>query len=153
MAFVKFYTNHYDEAVEEFKTVLKSEPFDVSIYYYIAKAYVELSNDILVKEYFEHSLKENPGHIISYLDYSQYLIDKNEYQEAQRKLRRALKIDENNVEILNLLFHVSYVLVKENVCEYNVKEALSIAEKICSINKDSFRYEEEKADLEKILNS
>lgn len=153
MAFVKFYTNHYDEAVEEFKTVLKSEPFDVSIYYYIAKAYVKLSNDILAKEYFEHSLKENPGHIISYLDYSQYLINQNEYQEAQRKLRRALKIDENNTEILNLLFHVSYVLVKENVCEYNVKEALSIAEKICSINKDFFRYEEEKADLEKILNS
>ncbi len=153
MAFVKFYTNHFDEAVEEFKTVLKSEPFDVSIYYYIAKAYVKLSNDILAKEYFEHSLKENPGHIISYLDYSQYLINQNEYQEAQRKLRRALKIDENNTEILNLLFHVSYVLVKENVCEYNVKEALSIAEKICSINKDFFRYEEEKADLEKILNS
>ncbi len=153
MGFLNFHTAKYEESVEEFKSALKIDTSDVLIYYYIAQAYVKLSNDILAKEYFEHSLKENPEFIKSYIEYSKYLISTEKYQEAQRKLRRALKIDENNLDILNLLFHVSYVLVKDNVCEYNVKEALSIAEKIYAINRDSFEYEEEKADLEKYINS
>ena len=80
------------------------------------------------------------------------MTDTGAYQEAQRKLRRALKFDENNLDILNLLFYVSYILVKDNVCEYNVKEALSIAEKICLIDRDKFQYENEKNDLVKIIN-
>lgn len=153
MAFANYNTGLYEEAIEGFKAVLKQEPSDVINYYYIAMAYKKLSNDILTKEYFEHSLKENPEHVKSYIDYSLYLIDKSDFAEAQRKLRRALKNNENNLEILNLLFHVSYVLVKEKVCEYNVKETLSIADKICSIDKVAFKYEDEKADLVKIINS
>lgn len=153
MALANYNTGMYEEAVEGFKKVLNIEPSDVINYYYISMAYKNISNDILTKEYFEHSLKENPEHVKSYIDYSLYLIDRSDFAEAQRKLRRALKNNENNLEILNLLFHVSYVLVKEKVCEYNVKETLSIADKIYSIDKESFRYEDEKADLVKIINS
>ena len=152
MAFVKFYSGCFDEAIEGFKAVLKLDSADVSLYHYIAECYVKLSNDVLAKEYFEHSLKENPEHLKSYLEYAKYLTDTGAYQEAQRKLRRALKFDENNLDILNLLFYVSYILVKDNVCEYNVKEALSIAEKICLIDRDKFQYENEKNDLVKIIN-
>lgn len=153
MAFVNFKTGKFEDAINGFKEVLKLEPADAANYYYIALSYEKLSNDILTKEYFEHSLKENPEHIKSYIDYAQYLINKEDYAEAQRKLRRALKNNENNIDILNLLFHVSYVLVKENVCEYNVKETLLIADKIYSIDKEAFRYEDEKADLVKIISS
>lgn len=153
MAFAKFKKGEFEDAVDAFKKVLKQEPADVINYYYIALAYKNLSNDILTKEYFEHSLKEYPEHVKSYIDYADYLIEKGNFAEAQRKLRRALKNNENNLDILNLLFHVSYVLVKEKVCEYNVKETLSIADKIYLIDKEAFRYEDEKADLVKIINS
>ena len=153
MAFVKFKTGCFEEAIEEFKSVLKLDSTDVSVYFYIAEAYVKLSNDSMAREYFEHSLKDNPKHLKSYAAYANYLIEKGDYQEVQRKLRRALKVDENNIDLLNLLFHVSYVLVKDNVCEYNVKEALSIAEKIYSIDENAFQYAEEKNNLEKLINS
>jgi hypothetical protein len=43
-----------------------------------------------------------------------------------------------------------YRLVKENISEYNVKEAISIAEKILTLGGD-FKYEPEKQDLKTIL--
>ena len=46
---------------------------------------------------------------------------------------------------------MSYILVKENLCEYNVKETLSLAEKIENMNKDLFEYPEQKAELTAIL--
>ena len=54
--------------------------------------------------------------------------------------------------ILNKLFYVGYILVKENVCEYNVKETLAIADKIVSINSDDFKYPNEKNELSDMLN-
>ena len=49
------------------------------------------------------------------------------------------------------MYNVSYILVKENLCEYNVKETLSFAEKIENLNKDLFEYPEQKAELTAIL--
>ena len=83
--------------------------------------------------------------------YKRQLLDRNEHAEAQRKLRKALKADDSNPLLLNLLFYVSYILVKENLCEYNVKEAITIADKIININPDLFEYPEQKAELEKLL--
>ena len=78
-------------------------------------------------------------------------ISKSEFDEARRKLRKALKADENNITLLNMLFFVSYVLVKDEVYEYNVKETIKIAQKIEEINPDLFEYPEQKAELEKLL--
>ena len=99
------------------------------------------------KEYFEKSLVENPADIKNYIQYSQFLIKNNEIESAQRKLRRALKLKDDNIEILNLLFHVSYILVKQNNCEYNVRETLSIGDKIISIDENGFKYTDEYTEL------
>ena len=77
----------------------------------------------------------------------EYLISQGEYKDAQRKLRRAANIDtENNQEVLNLLFYTCYKLVKDDICEYNVKEAINIANKI-----EDFNYPEYKEELENKL--
>lgn len=107
----------------------------------------------MTKEYYENAVKRFPALIKAYIDYSNYLIQKNDYAEAQRKLRKAVKADENNIEILNLLFHVSYILVKENLCEYNVKEVIALGDKIISLNPEAFKYNDEKTELENILNN
>lgn len=151
-AFSAYRKQDYAKAVELFKEVLKDNSYDTLLFYYIAKSYEAMENDVLTKEYYEKSLKENEKHIQSYIDYSNYLIAKHDYADCQRKLRRALKFDENNTDILNMYFYVSYILVKENVCEYNVKETLNIADKIVSINSESFKYWKEKDELLEILN-
>ena len=150
-AFILFYKEECENAIEVFKQILKEDSTDVVCNFYIAKCYEKLGNDILTKEYYENAINKFPSHVNSYINYSEYLIKRGEFAEAQRKLRRALKVDDNNLQILNLLFYVSYILVKENVCEYNIKEALAIAEKVCSIDLNSFEYNGEKAELSTIL--
>ena len=44
------------------------------------------------------------------------------------------------------LFYVSYILVKDDICEYNVKEVILLGARI-----QDFRYPELKEDLEGIL--
>ena len=80
-----------------------------------------------------------------------YLIQRNEFAEAQRKLRKALKTEPENVVMLNLMFYVSYILVKDNVCEYNVKETISFANSIEKIAPEKFEYPEQKLELERLL--
>ena len=75
----------------------------------------------------------------------------DEWLEAQRKLRKALKYEPQNILLLNLMFYVSYVLVKDNVCEYNVKETISFANTIEKIAPELFEYPEQKLELEKLL--
>ena len=119
--------------------------------YYLAKCYEKQGNDTKVKDYYEAAIRTNPNFIRIYFDYVNYLIGQNDYVEAQRKLRKALKAEPENVRLLNLMFNVSYTLVKDNLCEYNVKETISIAEKILKINPDKFEYPEQKLELEKFL--
>ena len=93
----------------------------------------------------------NPYFLSCGLDYVKFLISDNEFAEAQRKLRKIVKIYEKDLEVLNLQFFVSYTLVKGNVCEYNIKEAISLAEKIIRISGSGFRYYKEKEELENLL--
>lgn len=151
-AFIAYKNQDYTRAIELFKEVLKQNDYDSILVYYIAKSYENLNNEILTKEYYEKSINENPQHMLSYIDYSRWLFEHKDYAECQRKLRRALKADENNIDILNMLFYVSYILVKDNICEYNVKETLNIADKIIALNGDDFKYQKEKDELTEILN-
>ena len=66
-------------------------------------------------------------------------------------MRKALKTEPENVVMLNLMFYVSYILVKDNVCEYNVKETISFANTIEEIAPELFEYPEQKLELEKLL--
>lgn len=133
--------------------LLRADDEDAVNSYYLAKCYEKMNNDTKVKDYYENAILFNPKYIAAFTDYSRYLISRNEYPEAQRKLRKALKADENNIILLNLMFYVSYILVKENLCEYNVKETLSIAEKVENIDRNLFEYPEQKVELTAILHN
>ena len=96
-------------------------------------------------------MRVNPKYTTAYIDYVKYLISKDNFADAQRKLRKALKNEEDNIVLLNLMFNVSYILVKDKVCEYNVKEVLTVAEKIENINPDLFEYPVQKQELINLL--
>ena len=147
LGIIDYENSNIDKAIELFK----SNDEDSTNCYYLAKCYEKKNNDTKVKDYYEAAIDRNPKYITAFIDYAKYLISKSEFDEARRKLRKALKADENNITILNLLFFASYVLVKDEVYEYNVKETIKIAQKIEEINPDLFEYPEQKAELEKLL--
>lgn len=147
LGIISYQNNEIEKALE----ILRVDDENDVNSYYIAKCYEKLNNDTKVKDYYENAIRLNPGYIQALTDYSKYLISRNDYAEAQRKLRKALKLDENNIELLNLMFYTSYILVKENLCEYNIKETMAIAEKIENIDPNLFEYPEQKAELAGIL--
>ena len=144
---IDYENGNIDKAIEYFKV----NDEDCVSCYYLAKCYEKKNNDTKVKDYYEASITQNPRYLSAFLDYSKYLISKSEYDEARRKLRKALKFDENNTILLNLLFFVNYILVKDAVYEYNVRETIKIAQKIEEINPDLFDYPDKKMELEKLL--
>ena len=139
----------YDDAVEMFKKALRTDAKQTYNYLNIARVYKILQNKTKVKEYFDKFICEEPTYVPAMIEYSKWLIEQNDFAEAQRKLRKAEKLDSDNVEMLNLLFFTVYTLVKNNICEYNIKEAILIANKVKSIGK--FDYEPQRAELESIL--
>lgn len=151
LGIVAFENNNYEQAVKHLKESLDDNEDDSINYYYMAKSYEALKNDIKVKDNYETAVNKNPKYISAFVDYAKYLISLENYAEAQRKLRKALKIEPENVEILNLLFLTSYMLVKENLCEYNIKETVAIAQKVEGINPDLFEYPDKKAELSEML--
>lgn len=147
LGIIAFEEDDIDKAIE----LLRIDDEDAVNCYYLAKCYEKLNKDTKVKDYYEASIRLNPKYITAFTDYSKYLVSRKDYADAQRKLRKALKADDNNVVLLNLMFYASYMLVKENLCEYNVKETISIADKIENIDRNLFEYPEQKAELTAIL--
>ena len=121
--------------------------------FYLAKCYEAYNNDVKVIDSYEAAISRNPKSVSAYSNYVRYLMDKKDYAEAQRKLRKILKFEGFDPLLLNLMFYVSYILVKENICEYNVKETLAIAEKFEKVNSDLFEYPEQKTELERLLHN
>lgn len=144
-----FACGRFNDAVDMFKKALRTDSNQSYNNYHLAKAYIELKNSSKAREYFEQFTSENPQYLAGLLEYSKWLISVEDFAQAQRKLIKAQKLDGDNNEILNLLFYVSYVLVKENLCEYNIKETLKLADK--AINSGEFRYSAEKEELEHLL--
>ena len=143
---ILYNNGEYDKAVTQFKEILKEYKNEYSNYYSLAKCYEALKNTDMVKDSYDKYIKANPDYAPVYLDYAKYLMSINDYKDAQRKLRKAETLDKNNPEILNSLFYTSYILVKENVCEYNVKEAIALADRT-----ENFEYPELRAELEETL--
>ena len=139
----------YDEAVEILKKALKTDKNQISPYYALALVYMKKNDNYKVRENFDKLLELYPNYLSGLIEYARWLINVSDFEEAQRKLKRAQKLDENNVEILNLLFFTQYTLVKKNICEYNIKEAILIADKALSAGK--FDYEPQRQELEQIL--
>lgn len=134
------------EAIDYFKCALEKDSKDVYNYFRLAKCYEALKNDDMTRDSYDKVLKFNPKCLTAYIEYAKYLMSKKDYKDAKRKLSKAEKLDPYNQELLNLLFYTSYILVKEKVCEYNVKEAISIADRI-----NKFEYPELRAELEGLL--
>lgn len=138
-----------EDAIEMFKKALRTDPKQTYNCYHLANAYKILNNDVKVREYYEKFVMENPNYISGYIEYAKWLMDLSDFEDAQRKLRKAQKLDKNNTEVLNLLFFTLYTLVNKNICEYNIKEAISVAGEAQAMG--DFRYEAEKHELENIL--
>ncbi len=148
-ALIAYHNNDIDKALPELRK-LSEEKHDIALTdYFIAKCYEQKNNDAKVKDYYNSAIDKCPIFFDAYKEFAKYLFSKDDYADAGRKLRKALKLDENNVEILNLLFYSCYKLVKDNVCEYNVKEAVGFAEK--AENLGHFEYPEEKSELTELL--
>ena len=79
------------------------------------------------------------------------LMEQNDHKLAMIQIKKAFKMDPENIDSLNILFYLNYILAKENLYDYNINEAINIAEKIEKINPDLFCYNAEKEELEKIL--
>lgn len=151
LGIIAYKNSDTEKAIHLLKGSLDDSDDDFINYYYLAKCYERLNDVIKIKDNYETAIRKNHKYIKAYIDYARYLMLSQNNIEAQRKLRKALKADENNVEILNLLFYTGYKLVKENICEYNIKENVAIAKKIEAINPDLFEYPDEKAELLEIL--
>lgn len=149
IALEKLHDGRVEDAVEMFKKALRTDSSQTYNYLHLARANQLLGNNDKVRENFERFIRENPKYLDGFLEYSKWLIKIGDYADAQRKLRKAEKIDNGNTEVLNLLFFTSYVLAKDNVCEYNIKEAILLAQKVEATG--CFDYEAEKLELENIL--
>lgn len=133
-------------AIEMFKTALSKDDKEIYNYYRLAKCYEQTNNDTMIRDSYDKMNKYAPDFTKGLIDYARYLISKNEIKDAQRKLRKAEKQEPDNQELLNMLFYTSYILVKDDVCEYNVKEAVTLANRITD-----FKYPELRVELENIL--
>ena len=147
LGIIAYEENDIEKAIQ----ILRKDDEDFLNCYYLAKCYETKSDDTKIRDYYEASILHNNKHITTYINYINYLISQKDFQEAQRKLRKALKIDKSNIELLNLMFYTSYILVKDKVCEYNLKETLDISNKIESVSPDLFKYPEQKQELMGLL--
>lgn len=138
-----------EDAIDMFKKALNTDKAQTYNLLNIARAYKILHNNDKTREYFEKFINENPHYKDGLIEYAKWLTEICDFADAKRKLNKAEKLDSNDTDILNLLFYSSYRLVKENISEYNVKEAISIAQKCIELG--DFKYETEKQDLENIL--
>lgn len=144
-----FSNEKYQDAVEMFKKALRTDAKQVYNYLHLARAYQKLNKNDKVREYFEKFIIENPHYKAGIIEYSKWLIEISDFADAKRKLQKIEKISVADSEVHNLLFYCSYKLAISNICEYNVEEAISIANKTIALG--DFRHEPEKQELEKIL--
>ena len=142
-------TNNYEYAISMFKKALATDQYQSYNYFHLAKAYIELNNISKAKEYFDKFTQNNPQYAKGFQDYGHWLIYISDFEEAQRKLKKAQKLEPNNIDVLNMLFLTYYTLVKKNISEYNIKEAISIAYKAVELGR--FDYTPQKQELEQML--
>lgn len=148
-----FERQDYKGAIKFYEQELKTSAKMVGAYLKIAKAYHQDNNIEKANEYYEKSIEYMPDEISGYIEYSKFLIEQKIYNLALKKLQKACKIEDKNLECLELLFKVNYILAKENLSDYNIESALNIAKKIEKEYPDLFIYHEEKRDLEVRLKS
>lgn len=138
-----------EDAVERFKKALRIDDKQTYNFYNLVQCYMTLGDNYKIREYFDKFILANSEYVQGFIDYAKWLISVNDFEDAHRKLRRAEKVTNTNLDVLNLMFFTSYTLVKNNICEYNIKEAISIAQKAQDLGR--FDFENERLELENIL--
>lgn len=142
-------SNNLEYAISMFKKALATDKHQTYNYFHLAKAYVELNDKYKAKEYFDKFTQNNPQYAKGFQEYGKWLIDISDYEEAQRKLKKADKLEPDNIDVLNMMFLTYYALVKKNISEYNIKEAISIAQRALDLGR--FDYTPQKQELEQML--
>ena len=65
----------------------------------------------------------------AFIDYAKWLISVNDFRGCSENSEEP-KVTNTNIDVLNLMFLHHTLLSKNNICEYNIKEAISIAQKL-----------------------
>ena len=133
--------------------MLKYSAKSIENYAKIANAYFLDNNMPKANEFYKKALEYQPNEIKVYLDFAKILLEQKDYEFALKKLQNAYKLDDKNLDCMNQLFYVNYILAKENVSDYNVERAMEVAKKIEQDYPNSFIYTEEKKELESKINS
>lgn len=139
----------FEGAIEMFKKALTTDRYQTYNYFNLARAYAMLDSQYKVREYLDKFTQVNPDYTQGHIDYAQWLINVSDFEEARRKLKKALKLEPDNLDALNMLFLTQFTLVKKNICEYNIKEAISVADKALELGR--FDYTPQKQELERML--
>jgi tetratricopeptide (TPR) repeat protein len=145
---INFDRENYKESIKYFSQVLQNSAKEVENYGKIANAYF-LDGDIeKANEYYQKAIQYQSEDMQIFIDYAKFLIEQKEYEQALKKLQTAYKFDDKNLDCLNLMFYVNYMLAKENISDYNIERAIEVAQIIEKNYPDSFIYREEKQELE-----
>ncbi len=100
------------------------------VYYLMAKIYCELVDDYKADKYFALTIEKNPNNYNAYKDYVGFLMERERYEDARFKIRKALKFFPEDQYLENCLFYTGFRLLDEHSAQYNVKELLKLAEKL-----------------------
>lgn len=145
----QYKTRNFKNAEDLFKKALQITLKLPVVYYLLAKIYQALSEDYKTEKYFNLEIEKNPYHFAAHKDFIEYLLSKENFEDARFKIKKALKLFPHCTELENLLFYAGFRLLNDKSSEYNVKELLKLAEKL--EEKATFLYADEKnALLEKI---
>lgn len=112
------------------------------VYYRLAKIYQTQGDDYKAEKYFKLEIEKNPYHFKAHKDFIEYLMNKENFEEARFKIKKALKFFSEDAELENLLFYAGFRLVDGETSGYNVKELLKLAEKL--EKNSTFLYADEK---------
>ena len=151
-AIVELNKSNFESAITLLKSIHERMFFDNTINFFLAKSYEGLDNKTKVKEFYDMATGFTACSSNIYKNYAEFLIKIDEPENARRKLLKALKADEMNYEVLELLFNTGYTLAKKGDSEYNIKETIKIAEKLKSIDENTFKYSNECEELRNMVN-
>lgn len=144
---INFDKCNYQEAINGFNNSLKNSENKAEIYFMLAKTYSKLNDFDKSNKYYNKALDYNNNEITYHEEYIKNLIEEKQYKLANTKILSAMKIFDENINLLNLQFLVKYNLAKENFYRYNIEETLAIAEKIEKNYPNSFIYQNERNEL------
>lgn len=145
---IYFEKQDYNQAINYFSLVLKNSAKAVDCYGKIARTYRELGDTQNANTYYQKLVEYKSDEALAFIECAKFLIEQKDFDQALKKLQKAHKLDETNVECLNLLFYVNYILAKENISDYNMERAIHFARIIETNYPDAFVYKEEKQELD-----